>query len=748
MDITTLPCWSGFQDAGVTELHSLYRAKHRDSLPNTCKGATAWDSVLMCSVMSGLWSHAEVDQQSHMFDAHDPVRITFKLPLQQPAVHCWRLPVSWAELKPPPDLVDKHYAALLAKRAVRQRSPAQDLPAAFHQWGRDWEQAVHLALQEAHASDPAAYPMGGLGRQHRGRCKPRQKKYQLLPALSRVGRSGDFNPPEDPVSVCARQRTRQVRRLQTYLRNLSAHRRRGSPAAGQPTLEQQWGAVCRAAGYAPSFPRWLLAVACFSTFHFADPPAEWVKDVLDYVQFDCIAEVRRRARHREGLFKQQVRRDEVSGSAIGFQQLRGRKVAPLQALPTFAVQALSKAFDVTPDTAAYHCSFPPAFHIAQATLATGEVVQVSDHVPDPDLPGASLLQVSFGGPRPETCTLQQHSAAVTPEAICREFTAHWYPIWNRDTGSLGKDVFQWDEFLRDFACPEPQPDIHLDLDDLRVWQESLQRLQPGRATGVCGCAVAELKAMPPGVLTALVALFKRALTQGHFPAHLCKGTASCVPKVDGPQSISQCRPITVYSTLYRFFASTITRQVLAAWSATFPATIYGAMPRKSARDAALTLELAVEKSHLDLSRLLGFSVDLSRFFNMIPRCPMQFLLGLLGVPASVVTLWGNFLDRADRLPSVAGHLGAAIPSCTGVPEGDPLSILAQASINWALHQKMQFANLTTISYIDNSAWMQARGSPSPWRLALSKISAVSCFCLLIGSKVLLGPPRSTTAAGY
>ena len=124
----------------------------------------------------------------------------------------------------------------------------------------------------------------------------------------------------------------------------------------------------------------------------------------------------------------------------------------------------------------------------------------------------------------------------------------------------------------------------------------------------------------------------------------------------------------VAATLYRFFASTLTRHFLEAWSRSFPQTIYGAMPRKSARDAALTLELAVERSLLESSQLLGFSIDLSRFFNVIPRSPMQFLLGILGVPAPIVTFWSNFLARADRLPSVAGHLGAAIPACTGVPD--------------------------------------------------------------------------------
>ena len=141
-DVTSLPCWRGFREAGTSELHSLFQAKHRTSLPKTCKRASAWDSALLCPTMTSLWSQATVDEHTHLFDAHAPVRLVFRLPTLPPALHRWRLPVSWTEFQPPAYLVDKHYAALQARQDTRRATASSDLSNAFQQWGGDWEQAV------------------------------------------------------------------------------------------------------------------------------------------------------------------------------------------------------------------------------------------------------------------------------------------------------------------------------------------------------------------------------------------------------------------------------------------------------------------------------------------------------------------------------------------------------------------------------------------------------------------------------
>ena len=188
-EVSALPCWRSFQDAGCHELHALFKARCGEALPCTCRGATAWDSAILCPIMTSLWRGAMVDEDTHMFDAHSPLHYHFSVPTLPPAVQRWRLPVSWATLKPPPGLVAKHYARL----AHADRPQEHELSSGFQCWARHWEQAVHLALKEAQQDDPVAFPCPGLGRQHRGRCKPRVKKMQTVPTVPKLGGDGELD---------------------------------------------------------------------------------------------------------------------------------------------------------------------------------------------------------------------------------------------------------------------------------------------------------------------------------------------------------------------------------------------------------------------------------------------------------------------------------------------------------------------------------------------------------------------------
>ena len=89
------------------------------------------------------------------------------------------------------------------------------------------------------------------------------------------------------------------------------------------------------------------------------------------------------------------------------------------------------------------------------------------------------------------------------------------------------------------------------------------------------------------MLQDLPVLFQRVMDEGGFPPHLCKSTVSCVPKTADPEDMSQCRPITVFATIYRYFSSTITKLILKSWKGWLPSGIQGAMPGCAARDTAL-----------------------------------------------------------------------------------------------------------------------------------------------------------------
>ena len=170
-----------------------------------------------------LWQSSSVDVDSHMFDAHSPVHLWFRLPISRPATQAWRLPVSWSSFAPPKDRVEHFYIDLRSQQPASSCSSLDDLDQAFVRWAKTWERSVHLATKEAHMADPLSHPVPGLGRKYRGRCRRRDKKFVPVSTVPKPARQGDYNPTADPVTILARQKTRQVRRLETYLRNATTH---------------------------------------------------------------------------------------------------------------------------------------------------------------------------------------------------------------------------------------------------------------------------------------------------------------------------------------------------------------------------------------------------------------------------------------------------------------------------------------------------------------------------------------------
>ena len=115
-DVTSLPCWQGYLASHCHELHQLHRQCTQAPLPATCKGATHYDTAILCPIMTRLWQSSSVDVDSHMFDAHSPVHLWFRLPVSRPATQAWRLPVSWSSFAPPKERVEHFYMALSSQQ--------------------------------------------------------------------------------------------------------------------------------------------------------------------------------------------------------------------------------------------------------------------------------------------------------------------------------------------------------------------------------------------------------------------------------------------------------------------------------------------------------------------------------------------------------------------------------------------------------------------------------------------------------
>ena len=157
------------------------------------------------------------------------------------------------------------------------------------------------------------------------------------------------------------------------------------------------------------------------------------------------------------------------------------------------------------------------------------------------------------------------------------------------------------------------------------------------------------------------------------------------------------RPITILCNLYRVWSRVLVAQVLMQWSHHLPPSVTGCVKGRSSSDLAYTCSVAIEQALAKHEDLSGLSVDLSKAFNL------GELLCWLGIPRQVVTFWLRCLSQVSRCFQVCSSLSASVPSSTGAPEGDPISVLGMVAVCTP--------DLSPHFYMDNWSWMSWRPEP-------------------------------------
>ena len=514
----SLECWSELQKLGYREAFQLWRERFQTCLPATCRGATRHDTVLLPPQLVELAQSASVLLDCHDFDSHAPLKLSFRLPRCAPCRPVWRKPRSWMELGPEPDRVHTIYQGRAGHvdDCIQDCSSSADLDQAFSLWAHTLECSVDLSLKAQHAESPVNFPATNLPRSARGRCQYREVRQRPLPAACPRARQGDYNPPAEALSLKARARTRQVRRLGTFHRSLKTaiQQNRVQDPAVNFQLANEWAAITRASGYGPGFPTWLLHCAHFHVYYaeriswpFAPPPLDWVSDVQSFVRFDCDAAVRLEARHRAKLAAYSVRLDIADGSSRkGFAALKPRSRPPFAAIPVNEKQTGRLVAQPAPDIGRYAMPEPQAFRPdlpVQLPMDCATVLgtAVSEQHGD-------LLEVRLdSGKVPSQAGFRQDTEASTAKELDRAFIYYWHPIWTRDRGAARTDEAAWPAFFSNMpAAPASAQNCHLDLLDLDLWRESARTLKVRSATGYCGFAMSELRWLPDGPLWHLVAV--------------------------------------------------------------------------------------------------------------------------------------------------------------------------------------------------------------------------------------------------
>ena len=161
---------------------------------------------------------------------------------------------------------------------------------------------------------------------------------------------------------------------------------------------------------------------------------------------------------------------------------------------------------------------------------------------------------------------------------------------------------------------------------------------PRKATGYDGWSPDELRCLKGYQLMDLAEPFQTCAITG-FPRHLAQARVSTLSKVDSPKSMADGRPITIFSCTYRLWSSLLSKKVFRAWADWLPQSVAGSIPGRSVQDISYFLQAQVEEALQQQLPRGGFSLDIIKAFNNVPRAPVIALLRHLGFPSSILSVW-------------------------------------------------------------------------------------------------------------
>ena len=96
---------------------------------------------------------------------------------------------------------------------------------------------------------------------------------------------------------------------------------------------------------------------------------------------------------------------------------------------------------------------------------------------------------------------------------------------------------------------------------------------------------------------------------------------------------------------------------------------------QGANDAAYKTALLVEECVLKGEDYTGGAADVYKCFDQIQRPLMYEILRKGGMPERVLTPYAKFLEQLEVRNTVVGGIGTPYKRPTGIPQGDPFSMM-------------------------------------------------------------------------
>ena len=685
--LESLPAWKllanrGWIDAALWSSETL-----RHPLLPTCRDATRRSFLLVNPRAAQALRVADV-VPDFLFDSH-PLLVGF-FDLQAFKAPKWKclLPKTFDNIMFNATCLDAcaSKAASRLADAIPKAIQFQDLSKGFRQWAEECESVfIHSAVWSD--GQPRKLPPG-----YRGRCKKFKPVLQpcSVPVVPKA-RDGDFDAALTQSNIFLRRLLRQVHRLQSLCRLTQRIATLALPFnhACVNSAAQLWNACKNAKGFPGSFCQWsLLEQGIFMTVNV--PPPALCGEIYQAVRDFFIAQERLYILTKAAESREDLLLDWKRGGAKAYRQLKNSEqcqlshIVRITPLPVKAVRWPKTGRTKIPLKSTVDLSIGDVLVYHQKEFVVQNVHESAVWVHPPLTPQEWPPDISI------------KKTLVCPSEIDHEIRTVWGQWFHRDN-----DHTCWtDAMMYVDSMPEhvPMPYVPFSVDK---WTHMLKGVSTKSARGSCGFSVQELKLIPDALLQPLFELF-HAIEDGHsWPEALVFAMVMCLPKVEGPCTALQIRPITVLSRLYRCWARYRSSEIAEWLSSKLPPTLAGGVKGMSVTDINAMVANYLESSFCQGLSRVGGVFDIIKCFNALPREPILFLMIQLGINCSYVEAYHNMLSSFTRTFVVQGSAGVAENSETGFPGGCSMSVIAMTCMALLAHSVLSSKGASPFIFADN-----------------------------------------------
>lgn len=532
-----------------------------------------------------------------------------------------------------------------------------------------------------HAWSPA---MAGRGRQ----TKP--KKCVSVGSPPKTSRSHEVQPAFHGFSLVHARWFKQLRRLQNYCRWIENEHGRAVLSDGLHGIAL-WHSILTAPGFVPNFCSWWLQrqyrhpddPACVPPCRPTAPVARRMFDTM-------LAEVRLLETRLHAAKAARRRHQHEEDPNLIFKDVARDSPEPVE---TLLQSTTAKVTYVDESESAVVFDQPVDLDSSTPVWIAGAPVSVihADH--------DKLWIESVDGILPNDQMVQTQPIGSL-DAIFDAFHAQWAARWCKHDNIPNSQWADIVNFAKRVIKPCSVPVLQLDAS---VVVAELSRKKKTAATGLDGVCRIDMQCLGPQALASYLNMYKRAESDGTWPAQITAGKVYSLAKVAGAARPDQFRPITIFSLAYRLWSSIQARHLLRHAEDWVHSGVYGSRRQTQAAHLWSKLNNEIETAYATNQPLAGLSADLVKCFNTIPRWPTLVIAILAGTPEPITTAWAGALQSMVRHFKVRDSYSAGFPTSTGLAEGCGLSVFGMLLIDHVFHVWVQCHTpaIRSLSFVDD-----------------------------------------------